>query len=266
VDANGNASPAPHPAALARKRRDAPAPALLPPGALALPGAGRGPAGRRARTHGPGAGAIDSRPAGGGATGDVAVVATLRARLTGDDALHQHVRSGRESALICLVVDASGSMGARRRLARVKGALIGLLRDAYARRDRVAVIAFAGRRAQLLVSPGAPLEHAAAAIRALPTGGRTPLAAGLDDAALLLRRERAREPRRRSIAVVLTDGRVQDPDGAVPAAAVRLGRAADAVHVVDTEDGPVRLGLAAALARSASGHLHELETTTRRAA
>jgi magnesium chelatase subunit D len=157
-------------------------------------------------------------------------------------------------------------MGARRRLARVKGALIGLLRDAYARRDRVAILAFAGERAQMLVAPGAPLEHAAAAIRELPTGGRTPLAAGLDDAALLLRRERAREPRRRQVAVVLTDGRVQDPDGAVPPAAARLGRAADAVHVVDTEDGPVRLGLAAALARSSGAHLHQLETTTRRAA
>jgi magnesium chelatase subunit D len=157
-------------------------------------------------------------------------------------------------------------MGARRRLAHVKGALLGLLRDAYARRDRVALIAFAGQHARTVVVPGAPLEKAAAAIRDLPTGGRTPLAAGLDEAAQLLRRESAREPRRRSIAVVLTDGRVEDPGGAIPAAAARLAHAASAVHVVDTESGPVRLGLAARLAVHAGAHLHTLEADTRRAA
>src|SRR5213079_913509 len=108
---------------------------------------------------------------------DLAIVATLRARLNGDGEAHvrEHVRAGREGALLCLVVDASGSMGARKRLARVKGALIGLLRDAYASRDRVAIVAFRDDDAQLVVAPGAPLKQAAAAIRDLPTGGRTPL-------------------------------------------------------------------------------------------
>jgi magnesium chelatase subunit D len=184
-------------------------------------------------------------------------------------ALREHVRSGREGTLVCLVVDASGSMGARSRLARVKGALIALLRDAYTRRDRVAVIAFRDSAAQLLVAPGAPLALAAAALRGLPTGGRTPLAAGLDAAERLIRREALREPGRRAIAVVLTDGRVADPAGEIPRAAARLGRAAAAVHVVDTEDGAVRLGLATALARASGGRVHRLApttATTRRAA
>jgi magnesium chelatase subunit D len=179
------------------------------------------------------------------------------------------VRAGRESVLLCLVVDASGSMGARRRLARVKGALLGLLRDAYARRDRVAVIAFRDSAAQLIVTPGAPLERAADALRALPTGGRTPLAAGLLEAERVIRRELLREPNRRAIAVLLTDGRAEDPGGAVPRAAARLGRVAGAVHVVDTEDGPVRLGLAGAIAIAAGGSLHRLgdqANATRRAA
>jgi magnesium chelatase subunit D len=245
----------------ARERHDPPAPARLPIEALQPRDTGRGPQGRRARTRGPDAGAIDSRPADGDVA-DIAVVATLRARLTGADAgqIREHVRAGREGVLLCLVVDASGSMGARQRLARVKGALLGLLRDAYARRDRVAVIAFRDGSAKLLVAPGAPLERAAEAVRALPTGGRTPLAAGLDAAVLLLRREAMREPDRRAVAVVLTDGRVADPAGQVRAAAARLGRAATAVHVIDTEDGPVRVGLAAALADSAGGALHSLRT------
>jgi magnesium chelatase subunit D len=263
-DPSGDGPTAPDPSTQrATERNDAPAPAGLPLTALALDGRGRGPAGKRARGTGPGAGAIDSRPARS-ETEDVAIVATLRARLAGERALREHVRAGRESAFLCLVVDASGSMGARRRLARVKGALLALLRDAYARRDRVAVVAFRDSAAQLLVKPGAPLEQAAAAIRALPTGGRTPLAAGLDAAQRLIAREALRERDRRALAIVLTDGRVGDPDGAVRAAAQRLGRAAAAVHVIDIEDGPVRLGLAATLAAAAGGRLHTLAPPTAR--
>jgi magnesium chelatase subunit D len=168
------------------------------------------------------------------------------------------IRVGSESAFLCLVVDASGSMGARRRLARVKGALLELLRDAYARRDRVGLIAFRGRSAEIVIAPGAPLERAAEAIRTLPAGGRTPLAAGLDTAERLIANEALREPGRRAIAVVLTDGRVHDPAHEVPLAAARLGRTAAAVHVIDIEDGPVRLGLAGAVATAAGAQLHRL--------
>jgi magnesium chelatase subunit D len=241
----------------ARERRDPPTPARLPLDALRLEHSGRGPRGRRARAGGLDVGSVDSRPAGEDAT-DLSIVATLRARLLGDATPREHIRSGREGVLLCLVVDASGSMGARRRLARVKGALLALLRDAYARRDRVAIVAFRDGGAQLMVSPGAPLERAAAAIRALPAGGRTPLAAGLDLGAEVVRRESGRDPTRRAIAVVLTDGRVADPTGAARAAAARLGRCAAAVHVIDTEEGAVHIGLAASIAAAASGHLHSL--------
>ncbi len=157
-------------------------------------------------------------------------------------------------------------MAARRRLARVKGALIALLRDAYARRDRVAIVAFRGGGAEVLVAPGAGLEQAATAVDDLPTGGRTPLAAGLQATAALVGRERRRDRTRRALAVVLTDGRVDDRDGGARRAAARLAGAADAVHVVDTEDGPVRVGIAAELAAAAGAQLHRLRPATRRAA
>jgi magnesium chelatase subunit D len=263
---DGNDRP-PAPDGIAPERVDAPMQASLPSQALKLAGVGRGPAGRRARGSGAGAGAIDSREAGPDSD-DLAVVATLRARLLGADHEHlrEHVRAGREGAFLCLVVDASGSMGARRRSSRVKGALLELLRDAYARRDRVAVIAFRDSAAEVMVAPGAPIEQAAMALRGLPTGGRTPLAAGLRAAELLIARERARERSRRSIAVLLTDGRVTEAAGQVLGAAVALGRAADAVEVIDTEDGPVRVGIAGEIAAAAGGRIHQLVTTTRRAA
>ncbi len=259
-DANGHSEDTNDPAAPApAQRRDRPAPARLPAAALELAGHGIGPLGRRARTSGPQAGAIDSRPAHS-ADAEIAIVATLHARLLGAPAEHTRapIRAGRESAFLCLVVDASGSMGARRRLARVKGALLELLRDAYARRDRVGLIAFRDRSAEILIAPGAPLERAAEAIRTLPAGGRTPLAAGLNAAEHLIAKEALREPGRRAIAVVLTDGRVHDPAGEIPLAAARLGRTAGAVHVVDIEDGPVRLELASAVASAAGARLHRL--------
>ncbi len=264
---NGNAQPEPREAGEAadlaapapRDRLDAPAGAVAIPLAQ-LRGSGAGVrAGRRARARGPAAAAIDSRPAVG-SDDDLALVASLRERLTtGEDSARRvNVRSGREGALLCLVVDASGSMGARRRMVRVKGALLGLLRDAYARRDRVAIISFRGTRAELVHEPGAPLEHAAACVRELRTGGRTPLAAGLDATTELIRRERTRDPQRRALAVILTDGRALDADGVAIRAAARLGRTADAVHVIDTEEGPARLGLARALAGAAGAQLAPL--------
>lgn len=252
--------PQPDPQLPARERRDAPLQATLPSSALSLAGAGGGPTGRRARAAGRHAGAIDSRAAQARSE-DVAVVATLRHRLVhGEAGLREHVRSGREGVLICLVVDASGSMGARKRLARIKGALLELLREAYAHRDRVAIVTFRDGGAQLSVRPGAPLERAAEAIETLSAGGRTPLAAGLAAAEHVIRLERVRQPERRSIAVVLTDGRVADERGEIREAARRLGRAAAAVHVIDAEEGPVRLGLAASVAAAAQGQVHTLAT------
>jgi magnesium chelatase subunit D len=268
-EAGADGSAGVSPPAPAGERLDAPLAARLPGAALTLAGHGRGPAGRRSRSRGAGAGSVDTRPAAPGC-GDLAVVATLQARLVGADPRHvrEHVRAGREAAFLCLVLDASGSMGARQRAARVKGALILVLRDAYARRDRVAVVAFRDETARILVAPGAPVERAAGAVAALPTGGRTPLASGLRAAERLIRRERARDPSRRSIAVVMSDGRVPDTGGDLLCAAADLGRAADAVAVVDTEDGPVRVGHCAAIARAAGGahHLLSVSSSARRAA
>lgn len=225
---------------------------------LALTGRGEGPSGRRGRSTGPSAGVIDTRQAE--PDDPIALVPTLLAGHA-----RSAVRAGREGALVVLVVDTSGSMAAQKRLARVKGALLDTLRDSYARRDRVAVIAFHGPAAHVIAAPGTPLEQAAAAVRALPAGGRTPLAEGLDAAADVIHRERVRDPSRRALAVVLTDGRISQDGGAAHAAARRLSLLAD-VHLVDTEDGAVRLGLAADLARAADATITTLSTTTRRAA
>ncbi len=143
------------------------------------------------------------------------------------------------------VVDASGSMAARRRMTAVKTAVLSLLLDAYQRRDKVGLVTFRGRAAELVLPPTSSVEAGAARLRALPTGGRTPLAAGLVRAAEVLRAERLRDPARRPLVVVVTDGRATAGGDVDRAAGLLAGTAG---IVVDCEDGPVRLGLAGRLA------------------
>jgi magnesium chelatase subunit D len=236
----------------------APLPSRIPEAALV---AGRGPrAGARApsgRAPGGALVAIDSRPARDG--DPVAKLPSLLAWTRGDRRPYTAVAGGRRSAVLCLIVDTSGSMAADRRLARVKGALEAALRLAYARRDLVGVVSFSGAAGRTLVEPGAPLELAAAAVRDLPAGGRTPLAAGLTHAAGLLDAlARGRFAGRARIAVLLTDGRAADPHGLAALGLRRVLAAAQRTVVVDLEEGRVRLGLAGALAAAAGADLTRL--------
>jgi magnesium chelatase subunit D len=232
----------PEAALTVRRRRSVQQPGFFVP-------PGRAPGGRLA--------ALDARAAR--ADEPVAAVASILAGLRGDPRPQTPVLGGGRGALLCLIVDTSGSMAARRRLARVKGALEVALRRAYARRDLVAVVAFSGAGARTLVAPGAPLEQAAAAARELPVGGRTPLAAGIAHAATLLETlDHGRVAGRARVAVLLTDGRATDPDGAAHSALARVVAAADRTIVVDLEEGRVRLGLARALADAAGADLTRL--------
>jgi magnesium chelatase subunit D len=165
--------------------------------------------------------------------------------------LRASVRRGREANLIVLLLDTSGSMAARRRSAAVATAALSLLADAYRRRDRVALLTFRAAGATVVVPPTSSVELAARRLRGLPVGGRTPLAAGLEAVRQLVRREAWRDPARRPIVVVITDGRATGP-GAVPQArraAAALARVRATAIVVDAEEGPVRLGLAGEIAR-----------------
>ncbi|HEX5812411.1 MAG TPA: VWA domain-containing protein, partial [Pseudonocardia sp.] len=121
--------------------------------------------------------------------------------------LRRAEREGREGNLVLFAVDASGSMAARRRMAAVSGAVLSLLRDAYQRRDKVGLLTFRGTGAEVVLPPTSSVPAAQARLAGLRTGGRTPLAEGLLRARRLLAAERLRDPRRRALLVVLTDGR-----------------------------------------------------------
>ncbi|MEV0374252.1 putative cobaltochelatase [Streptomyces sp. NPDC050636] len=236
---------------------------------LDVPGLGEGADGRRSRArtaHGRTTGA--RRPQG--TLGKLHLAATVQAaaphqRARGRsgrglvvrrDDLREAVREGREGNLVLFVVDASGSMAARQRMSAVKGAVLSLLLDAYQRRDKVGLITFRGKGAELALPPTSSVEAGAARLEKLPTGGRTPLSEGLLKAHEVLRVERMRDASRRPLLVVVTDGRATGgPDPVVRAAraARLLAGEGTASVVVDCESGPVRLGLAGELAHALQG-------------
>jgi magnesium chelatase subunit D len=165
--------------------------------------------------------------------------------------LRRAVREGREANLVVFVVDTSGSMAARERMHQVKTAILSLLLDAYRRRDRVGVVTFRNRAAEIALPPTGSVDIAAKRLADLPAGGRTPLAEGLMKAAELVRRERLRDPSRRPLLVVVTDGRATagpDAIGRSRQAAEHLANEGIGCIVVDCESGRMRMGLAAILA------------------
>ncbi|GAB7180349.1 putative cobaltochelatase [Kitasatospora sp. Ki12] len=227
-------------------------------------GTGHGAQGRRSPAETTGGHTIRSRRPQG-ALGRLHLTATLqaaaphqvargrggRALVLQKDDFREQVRQGRESNLVLFVVDASGSMAARQRMTAVKGAVLSLLMDAYQRRDKIGMITFRGAGAELALPPTSSVEVGAARLESLPTGGRTPLAEGLLRAHEVLRVERLRDPNRRPLLVVVTDGRAtggRDALARSQRAAALFAAQGTASVVLDCESGPVRLGLAHTLA------------------
>jgi magnesium chelatase subunit D len=157
-------------------------------------------------------------------------------RVRAEDIRILRFRQNTETTAI-FAVDASGS-AALARLAEAKGAVEMLLADCYVRRDRVAVVAFRGRAAELLLPPTNSLVRAKRSLAGLPGGGATPLAAGID--AVMALAEEAQRRGRTPLLVLLTDGRANIArDGT----AGRAHAEADALAAA----GPVRAARIAAL-------------------
>ncbi|MCE4554407.1 magnesium chelatase subunit D [Pelomonas cellulosilytica] len=164
-----------------------------------------------------------------------------------------------EQTTTVFVVDASGSQ-ALHRLAEAKGAVELLLADCYVRRDCVALIAFRGTGAELLLPPTRSLARARRSLASLPGGGGTPLAAGLEAAWLLGRGVQAREEGR-AVLVFLTDARANIARDGAPGRAQAAQDAltmakrlrAEALHslLIDTSPRPEPAAMALAQAMGA---------------
>lgn len=184
--------------------------------------------------------------------------------------LLEPVREQKQGALILFVVDASGSMAARKRMAAAKGAVLALLQRAYQERDYVGLLQFRGTRATLVLPPTSSTSRAIQTLAHLPTGGRTPLASGLRLALQTVQTARLRNNQQQTILVLVTDGRanVSDPDLAhnltlspfedAIAAAHEIRLAGVSALVIDAEEDLVRMRLAQTLAQALDGTYVEL--------
>jgi len=139
----------------------------------------------------------------------VAIDATLRAWLSAPGgAITDNLRfkqfARKEGTLFIFAIDSSGSM-ARERIRKAKGAVLNLLKESYINRDSVALVAFRGTDAELLLPPSRSIVRARRALDAMPTGGGTPLSAGLACALEVAERATNNEPRR-VVLLLFTDG------------------------------------------------------------
>ena len=221
-----------------------------------------------------------------GTVSDLALDATLRAAApyqerrresTGVDAdsrliiepwdVREKVRETKTGSLILFVVDASGSMGAQRRMVAVKGAVLSLLLDAYQRRDRVALISFRGTGADLLLPPTNSVDLAQLYLQEMPTGGRTPLSKGLYLALETLETERLKDRNVLPLVVVLSDGRANVSMDGGNAQAVEEARGFASIFddkgmtsvVIDTELDFIKLQMAKPLAEAMAARYLKLE-------
>jgi len=166
---------------------------------------------------------IQSKPSPNDA-GDLAFDATLRAAapyqstrddikqendvafaIRGDD-FQKKVRVKKTANLILFLVDGSWSMAVAERMQATKGAILSLLTDAYQRRDRVGLVVFQKDRATLVLAPTNSVLLAQRALASIPVGGKTPLAAGLQMAYEVIKREKTLHPDVQPLLIVLTDG------------------------------------------------------------
>ncbi len=180
--------------------------------------------------------------------------------------LQEKIREKRTGGCILFVVDASGSMGANHRMSQVKAAILSLLNVSYQKRDRVGMIAFRKDRAELLLGITRSVELAQKKLSDLPTGGKTPLAAGLDLAYEVLMGLMMREPETEPTLVLVSDGRASgkkkesdNPFAQALVSAERIGNQGIRSIILDTETGFIRFHLCEQLNAKLHGTLVTME-------
>ncbi|MEA2032633.1 MAG: putative cobaltochelatase [Euryarchaeota archaeon] len=127
--------------------------------------------------------------------------------------IREKIRVGKISTATMFVVDASGSMGANRRMESAKGAVLSLLLDSYQQRDKVGLVAFRGNQADTLLPLCSSIDLAYKGLKELPTGGRTPLAAGLEKGLNLLLNEKQKDEGVIPVLLLISDGRANVSSG-----------------------------------------------------
>lgn len=174
------------------------------------------------------------------------------------------MREKRIGSTILFIVDASGSMGVNKRMTEVKGAILSLLTDAYQKRDKVGMIAFKKKEAEVLLEITRSVELAQKSLKVLPTGGKTPLALGLSKGYEIIKANMRKDPDMLPVIVLVTDGRANSSSDGGDAfheainMAIKINKSNIQSLVIDTEQGFVKLGLAKQIAGAMNSKYYSL--------
>ena len=125
--------------------------------------------------------------------------------------VREKVREMRAGCTILFLVDASGSLGVRKRMAAVKGAVLSMLRDSYVKRDRIGMMAFRRDSAELVLPPTRSVEYSYRKLEEMPTGGKTPLGEALVTVNEYMTSYSRSHTGEMCYIVVITDGRANVP-------------------------------------------------------
>jgi len=189
---------------------------------------------------------------------------TLAVRIEMSD-LREKVRERKMGNTVLFVVDASGSMGAQQRMTAVKGAILSLLIDAYQKRDRVGLVIFRGKTAEILLPPTSSVELARKYMQQLPVGGKTPLAHGLSKAFEVLQREKMINQHTIPRLILISDGKANvsmgsgSPMDDAMEVAAHIRDAGISSLVIDSEKGFIAFGLAQTLSDELGAKYLKLE-------
>lgn len=182
--------------------------------------------------------------------------------------IREKVRQKKVSNLLVFVVDASGSMGAMERMVEAKGAVLSLLKDAYVKRDKIAMVTFRGTDAQVVLPPTRSAERGYRLLQQIQTGGKTPLNAGITKALTVIQSQLRQQPELMPMLIVITDGKgnVSIDGGKKPMQELlEIGEKVSKIPQIETmvidieRSGLMRFGIAQKLADAMGGKYCKLD-------
>jgi magnesium chelatase subunit D len=180
--------------------------------------------------------------------------------------MREKVRERRSGSTILFLVDASGSLGVRKRMEAVKGAMLSMLRDSYVKRDKIGMMVFRRSSAELVIPPTKSVEYSYRMLEELPTGGKTPLAEALERAASFMGTYARSHSGEKCHIVVLTDGRANVPISKGADANEEVLKLAESISVpnvkwivIDASSGYIRFDNARKLAEKLEGTYLSIE-------
>jgi magnesium chelatase subunit D len=181
-----------------------------------------------------------------------------------EDHIHIKRRIGKSSYLIIFCVDASGSMGANDRMEAVKGVIFSLLQSNYIYRDKVSLVVFRGDIAEIILPPTRSTDLAFNLLKEIPTGGTTPLVAGLSKALNIAFEEKRKNTGYIPLIILISDARgnvfFNDPITDVMNIAKEITKNHIDMIIIDTEATDIKLEINKKLAETSNALYYHINS------